>query len=42
MLRLMIILVLTLGIATAVGACGRKGQPEPPPDADFPRIYPSR
>lgn len=32
------IVVMTLGGA----GCGRKGPPEPPPGAEYPRQYPSR
>lgn len=37
---LAILMVLaSLGI---VSACGRKGDPEPPPGTDYPRTYPAR
>ncbi len=29
-------------ITLSVAGCGRKGQPEPPPGADYPRTYPAR
>ncbi|MBI3453314.1 MAG: lipoprotein [Rhodospirillales bacterium] len=36
--------LLALGLAATLAACGRKGDPEPPPDADprVPRTYPTR
>ena len=30
------------GLVLSAAACGRKGAPEPPPGADYPRTYPSR
>lgn len=36
------ILLIVAALSLAAGACGRKGQPEQPPGADFPRTYPSR
>ena len=37
-----LIVLLMMGLAT-LSACGRKGPPQPPPDAadEFPRKYPS-
>lgn len=41
MARLLPILVVALGLALAVTACGRKADPEPPPESDYPRQYPA-
>jgi predicted small lipoprotein YifL len=38
----LLVFILILGLALSVAACGRKGQPEPPPGSDYPRTYPSR
>lgn len=37
-------LLLALAFATPLAACGRKGDPEPPENADrrYPRQYPAR
>lgn len=35
-------MLMLLATLVAVGACGRKGDPEPPPGTDFPRTYPAR
>ncbi|MBK8209352.1 MAG: hypothetical protein IPK78_04685 [Rhodospirillales bacterium] len=40
--RRLLLLLLLAGLALPAAGCGRKGQPEPPPGADFPRTYPSR
>jgi predicted small lipoprotein YifL len=39
--RLPFVLLLT-SLVLSAAACGRKGAPEPPPGADYPRTYPSR
>lgn len=41
-MRTLITLVFATALALAVGSCGRKGQPEPPPGADYPRTYPAK
>jgi predicted small lipoprotein YifL len=38
----LLILLLLAAVALPVAGCGRKGAPEPPPGADYPRTYPSR
>lgn len=38
----LLLLVLVVALMAPMGGCGRKGQPEPPPGADYPRTYPSR
>jgi hypothetical protein len=38
---LLALAVMVAALALVV-ACGRKGNPEPPPGSDFPRSYPSR
>jgi predicted small lipoprotein YifL len=38
---LLLALLLAVSMLSAA-ACGRKGAPEPPPGADYPRTYPSR
>jgi predicted small lipoprotein YifL len=40
--RRLLLLVLISVLLLPLTACGRKGAPEPPPGADFPRTYPSR
>ncbi len=40
--RLALLALLMAALPLAVGSCGRKGAPEPPPGADYPRTYPSR
>lgn len=40
--RRLALLLLCAALALPVAACGRKGQPEPPPGSDFPRTYPAR
>jgi predicted small lipoprotein YifL len=40
--RALLIALLMTGLTLSVVGCGRKGQPEPPPGADYPRTYPSR
>ena len=43
MIRAIAAIVLALFLAVALGACGKKGPPEPPPGAtdEFPKKYPS-
>jgi predicted small lipoprotein YifL len=41
-MRTLVVLILLAALASPLAACGRKGQPEPPPGADFPRTYPGR
>lgn len=36
------LLLLVASLALPAAGCGRKGQPEPPPGADYPRTYPAR
>lgn len=40
--RRLLTLALLAVLLLPLSACGRKGQPEPPPGADYPRTYPSR
>jgi hypothetical protein len=40
--RRLLLLLLVAGLVLPAAGCGRKGQPEPPPGADYPRTYPSR
>ena len=40
--RRLLLLMIMAGLALPVAGCGRKGQPEPPPGADYPRTYPGR
>ncbi|MEX2616841.1 MAG: hypothetical protein WD767_12170 [Alphaproteobacteria bacterium] len=41
MTRFLILLLLTVSLAAPLGACGKKGDPQPPGrDSDFPRQYP--
>jgi hypothetical protein len=40
--RRLLLLLLLSGLVLPATGCGRKGQPEPPTDADYPRTYPSR
>lgn len=40
MRTLMSVFIVILFVAS-LSACGRKGQPEPPPGADYPRTYPA-
>ena len=42
MLKRMVILVLVVAMAWPLLACGRKSQPEPPPDNTYPRTYPTQ
>ena len=37
-----LIAVVLVAVALLAAGCGRKGPPEPPPGADYPRQYPSR
>ncbi|MGZ8995811.1 MAG: LPS translocon maturation chaperone LptM [Rhodospirillales bacterium] len=37
-----LIAVIVVAMALLAVGCGRKGPPEPPPGADYPRQYPSR
>ncbi|MCU0894511.1 MAG: lipoprotein [Rhodospirillales bacterium] len=37
-----LIAVVVVAVALLSAGCGRKGPPEPPPGADYPRHYPSR
>jgi predicted small lipoprotein YifL len=37
----LVALLLAVSVLPAA-ACGRKGAPEPPPGAEYPRTYPSR
>jgi predicted small lipoprotein YifL len=39
--RHLLLALLLAGLMLAAAACGRKGAPEPPPGADYPRTYPS-
>jgi predicted small lipoprotein YifL len=40
--RAWVLLVIVAGVL-ALGACGKKGLPQPPDkDVTFPRVYPSR
>jgi predicted small lipoprotein YifL len=41
MMRLLLVFLVVAGLALAVSGCGRKGTPEPPPDADYPKRYPA-
>ena len=43
-MRHLMILLMALAIALPIAACGKKGDPEPPPgtEGEFPRKYPSR
>jgi hypothetical protein len=41
MIRKLMLIVLIIGLAASVGACGRKSKPEHPPGSDYPRQYPS-
>ena len=41
MIRKLLLVVLIVGLAASLDACGRKGKPEHPPGSDFPRQYPS-
>jgi predicted small lipoprotein YifL len=42
--RALVQALLALAVAGALAACGKKGPPEPPEDADpkYPRTYPSK
>jgi predicted small lipoprotein YifL len=40
--RHLLLALLLTGLVLPAAACGRKGAPEPPPGADYPRTYPSR
>ena len=42
MLKRIVILVLVVAMASPLLACGRKAQPEPPPDTTYPRQYPTQ
>ena len=37
-----LVFALALGLATQVGACGKKSLPEPPEDTRYPRTYPTQ
>jgi predicted small lipoprotein YifL len=39
--RFLLVVALTAALA-ATASCGRKGKPEPPDDADYPRQYPAK
>ena len=41
-MRRLALLLLAASLALPAAGCGRKGQPEPPPGADYPRTYPAR
>jgi len=40
--RCLLLAMLLAGLMLPTAACGRKGAPEPPHGADYPRTYPSR
>ncbi len=40
--RRLAVLLLCAAVVLPAAACGRKGQPEPPPGSDYPRTYPAR
>lgn len=42
MSRIALSLILALSLLPALSACGKKGDPEPPPGSEFPRTYPTR
>jgi len=42
MTRGLILVLVFLGLGLTLGACGKKGAPEPPPGSTYPREYPSR
>ncbi len=39
-MRILLSLMLALMVALPLGACGRKGNPEPPDGTTYPRDYP--
>ncbi|MFT5438476.1 MAG: putative small lipoprotein YifL [Alphaproteobacteria bacterium] len=43
-MRYLMLLVMVLAVSLPLAACGKKGEPKPPPgtESDFPRKYPSR
>jgi predicted small lipoprotein YifL len=40
--RRCLIAVIVVAVVFVAAGCGRKGPPEQPPGADYPRHYPSR
>jgi predicted small lipoprotein YifL len=42
MIRNILVIALVLGLVAPIAACGRKSSPQPPPDTEYPRQYPTR
>jgi predicted small lipoprotein YifL len=42
MIRKLLLIVLVLAMAAPLGACGRKGHLDTPPDSEYPRQYPAK
>jgi predicted small lipoprotein YifL len=41
MMRWLVVVLVVAGLSLAATGCGRKGSPEPPPGADYPKRYPA-
>jgi predicted small lipoprotein YifL len=43
-MRYLMLLVMVIAVSLPLAACGKKGEPEPPPGTkgEYPRKYPSR
>jgi len=42
MIRRILIALIVVGLLAPLGACGRKGSLQPPPDSTYPRDYPTQ
>lgn len=42
MKRIVVVTLVALALAAPLGACGKKGDLEPPEKSEFPKTYPTR